>query len=110
LGNYVSAKNTLAEFDAFLTARLAISTLLKMFLHDPLAIWAVIVIVINLTVFGRFFNGVGMVRCHLRHLWFLLGEDGRGNSTPRLAVQQSTILPSKSPTKGWQKKAAQENG
>jgi hypothetical protein len=90
LGNYVSAKDTLAELDAFLAAGLAVSTLLKMFRHDPLAIWAVVVVVIDLPVLGWFFDGVGMVWSYFRHGFLPSGEDGRGNLTLRLVVQQST--------------------
>jgi hypothetical protein len=65
-----------AKFDALFAARFSASALLKMFLHDPLTIWAVIVIVINLPVSGRFFDGIGVVRRDLRHHSFFLGEEG----------------------------------
>jgi hypothetical protein len=65
----------LAKPDAFLTAGLASSTLLKMFRHDPLTIWAVVVVVIDLPVSGRFFDGVGVVWRYLRHL--ILPSGGR---------------------------------
>jgi hypothetical protein len=68
LGNYVSAKTKLAELDAFLTLGLTTGTLLKMFRHDPLTIWAIVVVVMDLPMPRRFFDGVGMVRSYLRHL------------------------------------------
>jgi hypothetical protein len=49
-------KNKLAEFDAFLAAGLSASSLLKVLLHDSLSVWAVVVIVVNLTVPRRFFD------------------------------------------------------
>jgi hypothetical protein len=67
LGNHVSEKIKLAQLDAFLAAGLSASTLFKMFRHDSFSVWAIVVIVINLTMPGRFFDGVGMVCSHLRH-------------------------------------------
>ena len=91
MGNDLSAQSVLTEFDALLTAGFAASTLLKMFRHDPLAIWAVIVIVINLPVFGRLFDGISMICsyfCHLPSLYF------RGRSTRQsyAALNNSAIV------------------
>jgi len=67
IGKLHSAKQELAELDAFLAARLSACALFKMFRHDSFSVWTVVVIVIDLTVPRRFFDGVGMVRSHLRH-------------------------------------------
>jgi hypothetical protein len=56
LGDYFSAEDALAEFDALFAARLASGPAFPMFLLNFLALKAVIVVVIDLSVLRRLFD------------------------------------------------------
>jgi hypothetical protein len=73
IGKLPLAENALAEFDAFFASGLAASALFPVFRLDSFPVWAIIVIVMDLTVLRRFFDGVGMVRFYLCHDSLLSG-------------------------------------
>lgn len=57
----------LAKLNALITARLVAGSTLSVFRLDSFSVRAIIVIVMNITMFGRVFQGVGVVRrdfCH----------------------------------------------
>jgi hypothetical protein len=64
LGSYVQASDDLAELDALLTARLASVARLTMLRQDFLALETVVMVVMNLSVLGRFFLRICVVLSH----------------------------------------------
>jgi hypothetical protein len=58
----------LAEFDAFLTARLATGAVVHpVFGQYPFSVWAVVVIVMHVSMLGRVLSRVSMIGSYLRH-------------------------------------------
>jgi hypothetical protein len=53
LGNYISRANGLAEFYAFFASQLVSGATLAMSGRNLLSIWAIVVIVIDISVLGR---------------------------------------------------------
>jgi hypothetical protein len=69
--------------------------------HNPLAVRTVVMIVINLPVLGRFFEGVGVIRrylCHCEQPLFLR-EDTSGAFRVRRTLYHNTAN-KKGPTPG----------
>jgi hypothetical protein len=57
----------LTEFNAFVATLFAASSTLSVFWFDPFPVWAVIVIVIDISVLWGIFKRVGVVGRHLCH-------------------------------------------
>jgi hypothetical protein len=62
-----SAAQELAKLDAFLAAGLPSFPLFKVFRHNSLPVWTVVVIVVDLTMSRRFFDGIGVVDRYFGH-------------------------------------------
>jgi len=57
----------LTEFNALITTRFAASSVFTMFRLDSFPVWAVVVIVVNVSMFWWIFLRVCVVRSYLRH-------------------------------------------
>jgi hypothetical protein len=72
LGGNLPTADALAEFYALIAARLATGSGFAMPLQDSFSVGAVVMIVIHISMFGRVFGRVRVVRRYFGHVEILL--------------------------------------